>query len=381
VGRRVPQLALDRLLTDDLAEVLEALDLDLPAGESPSRSGPCGEALARRGRDAAWMGRFLDLAGDARALSRAETWADALTRSTPDQCLYEGAMDALGFKGNRRPFRGLAERVTLERLRRLAPVDGDLAGRRRVIEAVLFNVAGLTPTEAEARDWDDASREYVTSLAEAWIPVASEFGQTRLARGMWQFGRTRPVNYPTRRIAAAAALLARHAHTGLFRAVVEALERAGSEATPAARARAARRGIEALFLLEGEGYWSRRCVFGGRPMARPARLLGPDRALGMVVNVIVPLVLACARGHQDAPLERLLHGVYASLGRMPDDSVTRYMGSRLFQDVETARRVAATARRQQGLFQLYHDFCEGRQTVCERCRFLALVSGEETAPC
>jgi len=379
-GRRVPQVALDRHLTADLAEVLSALDLELPRAVMPGNTGPCCAALRQRGRDETWIGRFLDLAGDARVLGKARQYADMLAGSTPDQCLYFGLMDALGYKGNRRPFRRLAECVPVTDLRRLLPEDRDLEERIRIAEGILFGAAGLLPGEVEARHWDEETAAYVQALREAWGPVQHEFGERRVERGVWQFGKTRPVNYPTRRVAAAARLTARYAHAGLSRTVIETLERAGGDPQPRRRARAALRNIQDLFLDVAGGYWGSRCRFGARTLASPTRLLGAERTQSMVMNVIIPAMVAVAQDEGNESLERMLHGVYSSLGRMGENSVTRYMQARLFADPGAARRVVTTARRQQGLFQLYHDFCESHENTCERCAFLSLAR-QETVPC
>ena len=378
-GRCVPQLALDRHLTDDLAEVLEALDFDVPRAAHPGNTGPCCAVIQRRG--ASWVGRFLDIAGDARVLAKADAHAEALQHTTPHQCLYAGLMDALGYKGNRRPFRSLAERAPISELRRLVPEDADGPDRVRHTEAILFGVAGLLPDPEESRDFDEATQVYLTPLRRIWAGVQRVFGERRVERSEWQFGKTRPVNYPPRRIAAAATFLGRHLHMGLFRAVVEALERASSEPEPGRHARAALRNVRGLFQHDDAGYWSRRYTFGGKPLTRPTRLLGDERARAMVVNVIIPLALACSRAEGNRPLEKVLHRIYASLGRMAENAVTRHMQARLFEDATSAREVVTNARRQQGLFQLYRDFCERPDMTCDQCAFLALAGASGEVPC
>ena len=378
VGRSVPQLALERRLTCDLRETLEALDLEFPLPGARDNAGPCRGALERRGE---WFPRFLDMAGDARALDRAERYAADLETSTPDQTLYEGVMDALGYKGNRRPFRRLARLAPIAELRQIIPLDADPEERSGAAQAVLFGVAGLLPTEGEAAALDAPSQEYVRALRDGWQRVAGRFGHRCLERSAWKFGFTRPANYPTRRIAAAAAFLSQRLGTGLYRAIVDAFESAAALTRPDRRSRAAVRNLRDLFVLADPGYWSSRCVFGGKPLPRPTRLIGEQRAATMMVNVVAPVALACARRERDSRLESLLHGVYATMKREAENSVTRFMDARLFRDPERARSVVDSARRQQGLIQLYHDFCESDAAPCERCAFLALAIEQEKAAC
>ena len=51
------------------------------------------------------------------------------------------------------------------------------------------------------------------------------------------------------------------------------------------------------------------------------------------------------------------------------------MKMRIFEDMRQADRVVSSTRRQQGLLQIFHDFCESATTTCEACGFLAAVEG------
>ena len=95
----------------------------------------------------------------------------------------------------------------------------------------------------------------------------------------------------------------------------------------------------------------------------------------MVVNVIIPVLLALSRRESVTRLEQRLHNVYRSLRPVTDNSVTRFMKTRIFGDVRNGNRVAHTLRRQQGLLQIFHDFCESDTMTCEECGFLAAVEG------
>ena len=93
----------------------------------------------------------------------------------------------------------------------------------------------------------------------------------------------------------------------------------------------------------------------------------------MALDVVIPLLLCHAREGGDDALERLLHGVYASLRALPHTSITRYMQGRIFRESALAKDVVRTARRQQALHQIYHDYCESHVTTCERCGLLAAI--------
>jgi hypothetical protein len=57
------------------------------------------------------MGHLLDRAGDARFLSKSSRFQRFLQEQTPEQCLYEGLLEALGYQHNQQPFLSLAARA------------------------------------------------------------------------------------------------------------------------------------------------------------------------------------------------------------------------------------------------------------------------------
>ena len=89
--------------------------------------------------------------------------------------------------------------------------------------------------------------------------------------------------------------------------------------------------------------------------------------------MVVPFLLALPRDGDRARVEQRLHNVYCSLRPLSDNSVTRYMKSRIFQEGPAAGEVVRSMRRQQGLMQIFHDYCESDSTTCEACGFLAAV--------
>ncbi len=205
-------------------------------------------------------------------------------------------------------------------------------------------------------------------VPEAIVPLEAEFSSRILPASSWNFGGTRPANYPTRRIAGMSYFLAKHLHRGLFRAVLECLERANADLKNCGSR--ILKGVRALFDQAEESYWARRSKLGGKRLEKAYRLIGPERVDVTFLNVILPLSLVYAHRQQLDHLESVLHESYRSLGRASENSLTRYVGGRLFPDSELAKSVVNTARRQQGLIQLYNDYCGLSTSTCERCLLL-----------
>ncbi|MFO8007051.1 MAG: hypothetical protein R6V05_04865, partial [Candidatus Brocadiia bacterium] len=91
---------------------------------------------------------------------------------------------------------------------------------------------------------------------------------------------------------------------------------------------------------------------------------------------LLPMLLAHAEKQDDVTLARRLRAVWQGLPRRPDNTVTRRMEQVIFQNADQARSIICSARRQQGLHQLYRDCCR-TERGCERCVvYLAHRAGE-----
>ena len=253
-GSRAPVISLASLLEDDDSAGEEA-GSDAP---EDGASGGLWPLLERKGwsrpNGAEEMGRLLDTAGDARFRARAAVFASLTGEQSADQCLYEGLMEALGYRANRQPFLKLAQRAPWQALagEALARLPRE---RGAAVEKRLLEVSGLAAAPGNRK-------RRPAGLGPA------------LAAGEWHTFRVRPSNHPRRRIAGAARLLARF---------LAASPPAGE--APLAAALAER-------------------VAGGKPSALTDALavkddsaggpafIGADRARDMAVNVALPFLHA-----------------------------------------------------------------------------------------
>ena len=178
-----------------VAPLLESFD--------DSASGP-DELIGRLGLEDRRLGDALDVAGDRRFLARSKRFAREMRQGDPEQVLYGGLMDALGYASNRSPFRELAERLPVGCFAVLR--EEPAATRVLALKAMLLHCAGLLdhvyPLEEASR-----MRRLLKLLPRPGAKV----------RGRWNLFRIRPANHPVRRIVGAAQLLDRHAGTGLLR--------------------------------------------------------------------------------------------------------------------------------------------------------------------
>jgi hypothetical protein len=371
-GRPIPQLAMERNLSLDLKEILGSLDPDGYPRAGCGREGACCRSLRAAGRSDAWIGRFLDIAGDERMLRKAERFGTAIARATPDEVMYASLMETMGYSANRRGFRKLASSVPLSFLRKRVPLDADPAERLLWTQAALFGAAGFLEGAAPLSDAEaDAMR---ADLWARWERLSAGGGPERLTPSDWNLARTRPTNHPLRRAAGFSAFLAMHLEAGLCRAMLSAVEGL-SPGDEGLKCRGTLARFGELIESQPQPFWARRTGFRPPCLPRPTALIGAARTTEMIVNVVVPLLLALTREADHARVERRLHNVYCSLRPLSENAVTEYMKTHIFGDVERADRVVNSMRRQQGLLQLFHDYCESDTATCESCGFLAAVEG------
>ena len=369
-GREIPQLVLEPYLSAGLAELSETVNPEDYPERSDCSVGLCNVAMREQALAGDRVGLFLDYAGDQRALAKMQKWERLLAALGPEEAIQSGVMEALGFKKNKSQFALLSRLAPPPRLK--AVIAGQPADEKRLrAEAVLFGLAGLLA--APRMEKDDEAAAYVKSIEERWHALEPDFPEGGMDGRQWVFSGSRPVNFPTRRIAAAAGFLAEHIERGLLHALLACLP----PETGNLRQKdvtAARRNLEQLFTGTPGGFWQTRCTFASKRMNAGASLVGRERADLIIMNVAVPVLLLHARHNADTALEQLLHTLYVKLPRLAPTSVEGFMVQRVFGGDQQAARIISNARRQQGLYQVFKDFCEKDDRGCRRCALLAALS-------
>ena len=371
-GREIPQLALSEALTIPLTELQGLLeDERLLTGHAPLLT-PCQQSL--REMSAETIGHLLDLAGEERWRQKANRIALRVERRGVEQALYETLMESLGFQGNRMPFWQLARLAPVERIREALAI-GQLAPIH--VQAIMYGVSGfLQRWQTERRNLAPERQAYTARLATHWQPVAPLFPEC-LDERQWRMAGIRPANFPQRRLAAAGYLLAgltRHSLMEYCFAPIRSIE---PHAPRQQLLRCLRELASCLRVVGEEDFWHRRYTIDGPEHSRPIDLLGAGRATTMVVDVLLPAAAALAQlGYEPSALEAI-RALYVCHPRVPSNEITREM-VRQFFGADRARAVLVnSACRQQGLIQLYRDFCLNDLESCEECALPRLVARVE----
>jgi hypothetical protein len=368
-GREIPQLALSGALTTPLAELQSLLDDErLPTGHGAALT-PCQRSLLEMIPET--VGRLLDMAGEERWRQKANRFALRAERRGVEQALYETLMETLGFQGNRMPFWQLARLAPVARIREaLATVQPTPTH----VQAILYGVSGfLQRWHTERRRPHQARDDYVATLATHWEPVATWFPE-HLDERQWRTAGIRPANFPQRRIAAAGHLLAGVRQHSLMDYCFTAMRPIEAYAARDQLRRCLKELARRLHVAGDEDFWGRRYAIDGQEQNRPIDLLGPGRATTMVVDVLLPAAAALAQlGYEPIALEAA-RALYVSHPRLPPNEVTREMLRQFFGADRARAAIVNSACRQQGLIQLYRDFCLNELETCQECAFPRLVA-------
>ncbi len=103
-------------------------------------------------------------------------------------------------------------------------------------------------------------------------------------------------------------------------------------------------------------------------------MIGKERATVIFINIIIPVLLAYARKRDDSGLEEKLFKAYKLHSELSPNNITRFMNYRILGKGTQDCGVVNTARRQQGLLQIFKDFCESDDIACERCVLLRSIN-------
>lgn len=274
------------------------------------------------------------------------TQKDFSSKDIWEQLLYEGIMEVLGYSKNREPFIKLARNVSLKFIRTHKMFDNVLG-----LESLLFGASGLIPKNKELKDPE--SREYVANLLEKWDKIKVLVNFELLHQADWQFFPTRPLNFPTLRIAAASIIINKLITEDMFRSIIQLLKSYENESAKIKE-------LLKLFKIETFGYWRKYYHFDVIAK-REHNLLGEERMREILINIILPLAFLYARIFKDMKVHNSVLNIYKSIKFKQKNSIIKLMEDQLIKG-----RVDLTiASHQQALIHLYKYYCV--ENKCREC--------------
>ena len=189
-GNRIPTLELSHRLDSPLVELIDEY-MNPEAKHVECR-------ITGRRLKIEPLKSVFDQLGQERLIANKEAMRALRVSIDFEQLLYEGIMDALGFSQNRESFRELAQRVPISQL---------MGKSNEEIQAILFGVAGLLPSQSRIPHDSEAGTQFISHLETLWTSSAQYKNSNRMSSDVWRFAKTLPPNYPARRIAAMGMLI------------------------------------------------------------------------------------------------------------------------------------------------------------------------------
>jgi hypothetical protein len=331
--RRVPQVVLSTQLVAPWAELRPLCAVRLRGPLPGAVPGRCSPELAHLPGEQ--IVEILRAAGLFRLRQKAQRWYWRQRLTSPAQALYEALAEALGFHANQVPMRLVAQRLPYAKLRGMKP------GARL---AHLFGLAGFLPNESVTR-LQEEPRAWLRELWEIWWKARGALDYALLPRSLWKLAGLRPLNRPERRLAALTQIVPR---------VPELLA--------ALQARDADR-FSAILLGIRDPFWEKHATLTGAPLAPPCRLLGEERVHDILINVFWPMVSL----EEPAAAERGLRAISAA-----SSGAARIASQRLLISALTPKQ-SREALVQQGLLQIFRDYCQTDCSKCKDCTFPEMV--------
>ncbi len=322
--RQVPELLISPV---QLADALR-----LPLRETAiSRPGRCLKPLAKL--PPASIERLLKEAALHRASRKNVRFQATADAHGLDTALFWATAETLGYGGNSLAMKLLAQRSSIAWLR----ANPDQA------EAVILGTSGFLDTEIY-RNAPEDTQAHLRELWETWWRHRSNHEAIERQAPPWKTHGQRPANHPHRRVGGLSALIAQWAN---FKRLACA-----NPFSPTALAK---------FLQDlKHPFWSHHHTLTSHRSLRSISVFGKSLSLELAANHLIPM--AIHNGHFS----------YENYHRIRYSTVNQKLkrcGIRLFGSETAAKPYLKRIAHQQGMLQLYHDFCLEDFTNCEQCPF------------
>jgi hypothetical protein len=254
-----------------------------------------------------------------------------------EQAVYQSLANALGYRANQRPFTVLAQRLPLRELL-----------RRNVLEreALIFGVSGFLES-VRYEDTEPETRIYLRELWSEWWKVRDIYltWLDEPHRLHWTIAGARPGNHPQRRLGALTSMLRN------WKRVMAPLQSAKAWSQDA---------FNDVMLELDHDYWSKHYTLLAAPSAKPLAMIGGTRVQEIMANVCYPLLV---------PENADLWSEFKQLSSALDNQKVRRAALRLFGETPRSVRMQKKLFQQQGLLQIYEDYCLEDDSACAECPF------------
>jgi hypothetical protein len=363
-GQSFPQLTLFPALDGELNELNSLIEPQDYPYSAPSTIGACHKIFTHLTTEQ--IAKLLDWAGEARMGEKIGRMAVQLEHENYNQLLYEGIMEALGYKNNKEQFRRLAQRANLNLMAALVK-EHERPQSLLLIQSWLLGLGGFLCHDNLCSQGKAESINYIDKLTVLWQSFEQKFKVESVRQNFWAKS-MRPANLPERRLVGMAHILASTEGLDLVGYFEKTMEK-GIDAKEDKNFLHLNREIKDKLMAPLQDFWDMYYKPGGALLQQQMRTIGPDRAMVILVNILIPFFLLLNRNRRKRSIELFWWRFYRWYPKLPQNSIYRLMTFRLFGNKEEEKKLVTSAQKQFGLMQIFNDFCSQMMGNCTECNF------------
>lgn len=318
-------------------------NFDEPEIQAPlQKDGLCSSFFSRMPDSA--IHKFVSDAGLERMRTKSQAILTEMIAKGTQDALIIRLFEQIGIPNNRAQFKQLVQRL----------LTYDKETRKTNIQAILWGESGCLPDPATVDLCPDAA-EVVNELWNQWWQIR------RVHYDQIQFShRCRPLNSISRRIAILSEFIRNFSENPLPVMLDVIRQNTVDEAIR----------IFMKKLNISDPFWQRHTSFTSPELKKPAVLLGNDRILELLVDVIVPAIHAYSSVSGEFKLTAKIESLYLAVPKTASNKTIREVVNRCFPGKE---QIFKTAAAQQGLLHIHKTWCEKLACNCKACPIYQLV--------
>ncbi|MDX2470667.1 MAG: DUF2851 family protein [SAR324 cluster bacterium] len=324
--------------------------------QQPQRPTPCG--LSQQRSKADFLGRLIFGAADQRQLRKAKELAPnlkELSLAQQEWLLYSQILKSLGYSRFPVEFEKLAEAFPLKRITAQIKDKEIILGQW----AKALSLLDISPDlihESFFKTYQQMCK--ITHAQEVTIPL--------MIKGL------RPANHPWRRLTGLYYHLEKTQGQGLLKSWLKFFWNAEAQLNQKGALKKVSLELSELFPTPNTEPLSQILVPTSKKLAQnPQNLIGASRQMVILTNAVMPFFLSWARAQEDKKLEKTLFSLYLILPTEGQNSKTQKMRERLFSGERP--KIKQGLSFDQGLIQIYDDWCEVNWGNCVNCKLPSLI--------
>ena len=268
---------------------------------------------------------------------------DMIANGTKDALLIR-LFEQIGIPGNRTQFKRLAQRV----------LTYEPQIRDQFIQAILWGESGCLPDPAKTLLADDAAL-LVNDLWNQWWQIR----RVHYEPIVFSY-RSRPLNSISRRIAILSAFIQNFSENPLPVMLDVIAQNSVDEAI----------NVFMDKMKISDPFWQSHTSFISPALKKNALLLGNDRIIELLVDVIIPAIHAYTSVSGAFKLTAKVESLYLAMPKTGSNKTIREIVNRCFPGKENIFKTAAA---QQGLIHIQKTWCEKLACNCKACPIYQLV--------